>query len=199
MWIITLSSRIAHNNQYSGVIWRLIIWPLFSEFKKWNATGKLNGYWKYVHQRVHIQNFKVLRVVEPTSSPPDILSPGHWWKFSNCNLEPWDHHQMNSVRYNMWIWCATLDTLDASCRSWSRWTSRRKRTWTSTCLPRTCSITHMTYQKRCHHIDKFTGTIYKVHIEKDNIMHLYKSTKNMFINTHSILNTLLASQIGHWD
>ena len=41
----------------------------------------------------------------------------------------------------------------------------------------------MAYQKLCNHVGKFTGTIYKVHIEKDNIMQFYKSTKNMFINT----------------
>ncbi len=37
----------------------------------------------------------------------------------------------------------------------------------------------MAYQKRCNHDSKVTGTIYKVYVEKDNIMEFYKSPKNM--------------------
>ena len=65
----------------------------------------------------------------------------------------------------MWIWYATLDTLDARCRRWSRCTSRRTTWWTSTSLPWTCSKVHMAHQKLCKHHIKVKGTIYQLILE----------------------------------
>ena len=54
----------------------------------------------------------------------------------------------------------------------------------------------MAYQKHCNHDGKFTRTIHKVYIEKDNIMNFYKSTKNM-VTLYTMHNVALSGLISN--